>query len=401
MDERMRNIGKIEEFFRAGCKSQQLIGLELEHFLVDEKTKESAQYEPTVRRLLEELAGAYGKPIFWEGNIIGLAKDGAPITLEPAAQIEISIGPKEGLAEIKREYDNFFDLLAPLLARAGLALETVGYQPKSKIGSMGLLPKKRYGIMHDYFKKSGLMGRHMMKGTAAAQISIDYRDESDFKKKFRLANVLGPLFAFACDNSRVFEGEPFEGRMLRTQIWNNVCPARQGVVPGALDGDFGFFEYARYIYELPAVLVPRGGSFEPAGLNSFAQEYAGRPLEFDDAAVLHATTMAFPDVALKSHIEIRMADSMPIDKALAYAALIKGIFYDERNLCRLHDMTLGVGNCDVALAKSELALRGLCGAVYSRPAKDWLAEIFGTAREGLRGDEARFFLPLEDFVWTA
>ncbi len=45
--------------------------------------------------------------------------------------------------------------------------------------------------------------------------------------------------------------------------------------------------------------------------------------------------MQFPDVRLKTYLEIRPADSMPIPYVIAYAALIKGLFYNEGNLRQL------------------------------------------------------------------
>ena len=394
MDYRNHNIERLIDFFKTGCKERKLIGLELEHFVVHSLTGESIMYNDGVRQILERLLPSYGKPIYWNENLIGIFREGAHITLEPAAQLEISIGPLAGLVDIKNVYKEFLGQISPFLNDMGCKLMTAGYHPLSQIDDIPLLPKKRYDIMEKYFRKSGLMGKNMMKGTAATQVSIDYKDENDFKKKFRVANILGPLFSFICDNTRFFEGQSFEGRMLRTQIWNNVCPARSNVPPGALDSDFGFYEYASYLYELPAVMMPKDGDFVATGTSTFAQLYANTPM--NDADVLHATSMAFPDVCLKNHIEIRMADSMPIHKALAYAAIIKGLFYESRNLEKLHDMTKGVQNHHVIYAKQELIAKGLDGVIYNLAVKDWLAEIFHLAELG--NDENQFFLPLEEFL---
>ena len=394
MDYRNHNIERLVDFFRTGCKERKLVGLELEHFVVRSHSGESVSYYDGVRQILESLLPTYGEPICWKDNLIGILREGAHITLEPAGQLEISIGPMAGLDEIRQVYDEFLRQLTPILDDTGSKLVTAGYHPQSKIDDLPLLPKKRYEIMEKYFKKSGLMGKNMMKGTAATQVSIDYRDESDFKKKFRVANILGPLFSFICDNSKSFEGEPFEGRMLRTQIWNNVCPARSNVVPGALDTDFGFYEYAAYLYDLPAVMIPKDGGFAATGSSTFAQIFADTPME--NAEVLHATSMAFPDVCLKNHVEIRMADSLPIHKALAYAALIKGLFYDDGNLEKLCDMTNEVQNHHVIYAKQELITNGPGGVIYNRPVNEWLEVIFHLAELG--NDEKQFFLPLKEFL---
>ena len=394
MGYRNRNIERLVKFFEASCKERKLIGLELEHFVVRSTTGESVPYHDGVRRILENLLPTYGEPIRWNENLIGVFREGAHITLEPAAQLEISIGPSAHLRNIKRAYDEFLGQIEPILRDMGCKLVTAGYHPFSRVDEIPLLPKKRYEIMEKYFRTSGLMGKNMMKGTAATQVSIDFKDERDFKKKFRVANMLGPLFSFICDNSKAFEGEPFEGRMLRTQIWNNVCPSRSNVVPGALDTDFGFYEYASYLYDLPAVMMPKQGDYISVGKSTFAEVYANSLME--DADVLHATSLAFPDVCLKNHIEIRMADSLPIRKALAYASLIKGLFYDAHNLDILHDVTLGVQNHHVIYAKQELITKGPGGVIYGKPVKEWLEFIFRLG--GLGNDEKQFFLPLEEFL---
>ena len=396
MDYRRHNIERLVGFFESGCKDEKLIGLELEHFVLHSISGESVPYKDGVKLVLEKLLPLYGKPMFWRENLIGIIREGAHITLEPAAQLEISIGPVDGIANIKKVYDEFSCKIMPILNDFGYRLLNVGYLPHSRVDRLELLPKKRYEIMDRYFKTSGLMGKNMMKGTAATQVSIDYRNEDDFKKKFRVANVLGPLFAFLCDNSGFFEGEPFKGRMLRTQIWNNVCPARSNLVPGSLDAGFGFFEYATFIYDLPSVMVPARGDLSPTGITPFSQLYSDKIIE--DSDILHMTSMAFPDVALKNHIEIRMADSLPIHLALAYTALIKGLFYDELNLDSLSYMTEGVGSQDVYLAKQELILRGLDGVIYNRPVRDWLKRIFHMSQNGLSSDELPFFLPMEAFL---
>ena len=396
MDYKKHNIERLVGFFQAGCKAEKLIGLELEHFVVNRDTDESVTYQNGVKQILERFLHVYGEPVYWRENIIGIARGGAHITLEPAAQLEISIGPALGIKSIKKAYDEFATQITPILDEMGYKLVNAGYLPKSRVDDLELLPKKRYEIMDSYFKLSGLMGKNMMKGTAATQISIDYKDEDDFKKKFRVANILGPLFAFICDNTKFFEGQPFQGRMLRTQIWNNVCPARTNLVPGALDDSFGFAKYASYIYDLPSVMVPKNDDFMLTDKVPFSQIFAERVLGDDD--IIHATSLAFPDVALKNHIEIRMADSLPIHLALAYTALIKGLFYDEFNLDTLSYMTTGVQAYDVHIAKQELILMGLDGVIYNRPVRDWLKRIFHLAQSGLASDELPYFLPMEAFL---
>ena len=74
--------------------------------------------------------------------------------------------------------------------------------------------------------------------------------------------------------------------------------------------------------------------------------------------VEHACSMFFTDVRLKTYVEIRPADAMPIPYVIAYAALIKGLFYSETGLSELESIFAGVAENDIAQAKEALMENG-------------------------------------------
>ena len=349
------SISALVDYFVSGCKKEKLLGLELEHFVVDKQSRRSVPYTDGIERLLNRLQPLYGEPIFSDSHhIIGVTRETANITLEPAAQLEISIMPSSDLSEIARIYYEFIKILTPLLDEMGFELVCLGYHPKSKIDELPLIPKQRYEHMYSHFAKTGTRGKYMMKGSAATQVNIDYESETDFKKKFRVANILGPLLAFICDNAIFFEGEPFTMNMVRTFIWDDVDPARSGVPQSALDRDFGFRDYAEYIYNMPEIFLPE-----------------------DKAEYLeHALTMAFPDVRLKTRLELRMADSMPIEAAMDFMTLLSDIFYNEVRLNEFYQATVDIKNSDVAAAKNELIRKGKDAIVYGRSTNEWLSKIW-------------------------
>ena len=396
MDYKKHNLARFVSYFDSCSKEMKLVGLKIEHFVVRAHTWEPLTYLGGIKQLLEKLVPACGKPIYSGENLIGIKRDGVHLNLEAGGQLKVILGPSSGVMDLKQLYDDFLGKINPILEDMGCKLLTFGYRPVGYADDFPLVPSKRYEILMEYFKQSGLMGKQALKGAAATHVSIEYRDESDFKKKFRVASILAPLFALICDNSKFFEGEPFKGRMLRAQIWSNVCPFRSNLVLGCLDKDFGFLDYASYIYEMPAIMVLRGGELEPVVNSSFSQIYAGTQLE--EADIQLAVSMAYPDVCLKGHIEIRVADSLPIHMAIAYVALVKGLMYDEFNLDNLYDMTLGVRSYDVLHAKQELIGRGIDGVIYSRTVRDWLKRIFYMSQAGLGSDELPYFLPLEAFI---
>ncbi|MCL2015342.1 MAG: glutamate-cysteine ligase family protein [Defluviitaleaceae bacterium] len=375
-----KNINALAEYFALGCKNENFLGLELEHFVVDTNGY-SVSYNGGVAELLTKLAKTYGTPVFSTANgfdqqIIGIKREKAEITIEPAAQLEISIGPCLKTAEIYNIYNEFTATITPILTEMGFSLVCANYHPKSKVDDLPLIPKNRYNLMYNHFATVGTCGKHMMKGSAATQLTIDYKNENDFVQKFRIANVLGPLLAFLFDTTTTFEGEPSFTKMLRTHIWNNVDPARSMVAKNALNiPRFGFHEYAEYVYNTPPIFIIADGTEVYTGNKTAAEIFADKTMSTED--ILHVISMVFPDVRLKTNIEIRMVDSLPIATAIKYAKLIKNIFYNEPKLAELHSLTAKVTNADVAAAKANLMQHGTAAEVYGKPAKYWLNEFLG------------------------
>ncbi len=314
------------------------LGVELEHFIIDGTTGRSYSYdEPNGQRdLLNKLMGS-GWEILTveEGNPLGLEMDGDTITLEPGGQLEISLRPFPKVAQIVARYRRVLrDICDHLEDNQRIA--SVGYHPLSKINELPLLPKARYGLMFEHFKGSGTHGHNMMKGTAATQVSIDYTSEEDFIAKFRTANFLSPVLSMIFDGSPVFEGDLYEGKGLRMHIWDHTDPERSKVVPGALDQQFGYEAYAKYILNSPPILITKDDQTIYTGKTRVCDLLHK---DFTEVEREHLLGMVFPDVRLKKYIEIRMADALPMPYAMAVPALIKGIFYDKDNLKRYYELS--------------------------------------------------------------
>jgi len=82
---------------------------------------------------------------------------------------------------------------------------------------------------------------------------------------------------------------------------------------------------------VPMYFIRRGGGFiDLTGLPF--REYMRRGAAGHRATMadwqLHLTTL-FPEVRLKTYIEIRSVDSQPQERMLALPALVKGVFYDD------------------------------------------------------------------------
>lgn len=349
-----KNIAYFQEQSK---ESAFLLGAEMEHFLINRKTLKSYQYgEPNGQKeILEHLHGSGWNIIGIEdGNILGLEKDGSTITLEPGGQIEFSLKPLKSVVEVDEAYRAIASEIKSYL-RPEQALVSLGYHPRTKISELTLLPKKRYAMMFDYFKEHGRYCHNMMKGTASTQVSIDYLNEEDFIKKFRVANFISPVVANLFDSTPIFEGEQYTGRNCRTAIWEETDIKRSKLIPGSLDTRFDFEAYAQYLVKIPPILLLSNGVVNYTKNQPLEELLSDYPLTESD--IEHIQTMVFPDVRLKKYLEIRMADALPYPYNLGVVALIKALFYNARNLETLYELSLKYDDAWVRRQNIQLTQR--------------------------------------------
>jgi glutamate--cysteine ligase len=403
------------------------IGLELEHFVVTKDAHALVPYfdnpdtgDLGVQSILEKLVPFYDEAIFEEQKngskyLIALSREYANITLEPGAQLEISIGPVLEVRDLEVVYTRFQEELYPILAENGYELLSLGYHPTSCAQEIPLIPKERYFFMDKQFETTGKHGICMMRATASTQVSIDFESEEDAIRKFRIAHALSPLFAFITDNSPLFEGEHLGSkkptrsgltlppRMVRTAIWDDVDPVRAMTTPHTFDDHFDFSVYAESILNAPAIFTIETDSDGKKsnvwqGTRSFSEALAGRTL--DRQTIEHILSLFFYDVRLKTYIEIRAADSLPIDYALAFAAFIKGLFYLKENVAILEKHFEHITAESIISAKADLLSNGYTALVYGRPVTDWLDELIVLASQGLKDPERTYLAPLAHLIAT-
>lgn len=395
------NIQTLVDFIESGIKplgAPEAVGIELEHTVVhDDGSPVGYADDHGIAWLLGQLREDYPQATYDdEGDILGVAREGAAVTIEPAAQVELSAGPFTRLSDAQRVFEEFEELLTRELSPHGMKALTLGYHPTARVDELTLIPKRRYRFMDLYFKERGPYGRRMMRGSASTQVSIDYHSVEDCLRKLRLAGIAGPLFALICDNSPIFEGKPRPHKLVRTKIWKECDPDRCGIVPGSLDPDFSLERYAAYLLDTPAILVPCKKEGCCYTERTFGRIYADAPMT--RAQVEHMTSMFFTDVRVKTYVEIRPADALPIPYAISYAALVKGLLANGGGLDALDGLFEGIGEADVAAAKDALMERGYDAKVYRRPVDALCDRLVEIAEAGLAEDEKAFLEPLAELV---
>lgn len=395
------NRDKLVAFFEKGDKYTRKLGFELEHILLHADTHEAVSYsEPGgARDVLVRLAEKYDRVLRDGDDIIGCESPGEVVTLEPAGQLEVSLGPCASVFEVERAYLSFREKLDPILEEFGLVTPMLGYNPAAKVDDLELIPKYRYECMTKFLGAQAHEGICMMRGTASLQVSIDFRHEQDALRKLRIAEIIAPILALMCDNSPVYEGEEPEFNMVRTVVWAGMNQDRVGTVPGSLAPDFTFADYAEYILSREAILVPDADAengWRYVANQTFDEVYANRAMT--TAEVEHALSMVWPDARLKNFVEIRPADAMPLEYALAYVVLVRSLFYNDRNLDVLESLLSSVSEDDVREAKSALIEKGYGAHIYGRSVEFWADMLMVLASGSLEEGEAVYLEPLASMV---
>jgi glutamate--cysteine ligase len=204
----------------------------------------------------------------------------------------------------------------------------------------------------------------------------------------RLANCLSPIFAFMFDNTPVFEGVPSPLNMMRARIWDSVDAERSGMIEESIDkDDFGYLDYAKRMYGRPALMTHKDGKTEYTGDKKLSELFSDSHMTQED--IRYALGMFFPDVRVKDYIEIRMADSVPEPYMLGYAALIKGLFYNEQNTEKYLKIFAGKKAKDIQAMKHELYNRDKKAKVFRKNIYDFCAELCADAQNAL-GEEKTY-----------
>jgi glutamate--cysteine ligase len=329
---------QLVESFARGEKprDQWRIGTEHEKFVYSTKDLHAPSWDEPggIRDLLMGLTEFGWRPVEEEGKVIALAGRDGTISLEPAGQLELSGAPLDNLHETCAEAARHLEQVKTVGDRLGLGFLGLGMWPDKTRADLPVMPKGRYAIMLRHMPRVGSLGLDMMLRTCTIQVNLDYSSEADMVKKFRVGLALQPLATALFANSPFTEKKPNGYLSYRSHIWSDTDGARTGMLPFVFDDGFGYERYAEYMLDVPMYFVYRDGRYIDAAGLSFRDFLKGElsvlPGEkpTSDDWNDHLST-AFPEVRLKSFLEMRGADGGPWGRICALPALWVGLLYDD------------------------------------------------------------------------
>ena len=321
------------------------IGTEHEKFVYRMSDHRAPSYDEPggIRDLLNGLTEYGWEPVLENGNVIALSGADGNISLEPAGQFELSGAALENLHQTCAEAARHLDQCKAIGERLGLGFLGVGMWPDKTRGELPIMPKGRYAIMLNYMPKVGSLGLDMMLRTCTIQVNLDYSSEADMVKKFRVGLALQPVATALFANSPFTDGEPNGFKSFRSHIWEDTDPDRTGMLPFVFEDGFGYERYCDYALDVPMYFVYRDGKYIDVAGESFRAFMEGKlpQLRGEKPRITDWTdhlSTAFPEVRLKSFLEMRGADGGRWGRICGLPALWVGLLYDEQALGAAWDL---------------------------------------------------------------
>ncbi|MDP3803802.1 glutamate--cysteine ligase [Brevundimonas sp.] len=382
-------------------KDQWRIGAEHEKFGFDRTTLRRPAYEGEggILAMLTGLQRFGWRPVEEAGHVIALERENdegltASISLEPGGQFELSGAPLKDVHDICDETGRHLMEVKQVADQLNLGFIGAGFDPMWRREDVPVMPKGRYRIMRAYMPKKGTLGLDMMLRTCTIQSNLDFADEADMVAKFRTSLALQPIATalFAC--SPFIEGKPSGFLSSRANVWTDTDPDRTGMLDFVFQDGFGYERYADYALDVPMYFAKRGETyvdlsgqsfrrFMTEGLDALPGERATKK-DWND----HLTTL-FPEVRLKSYLEMRGADGGPWSRICALQALWAGVLYDGAALAAAWDLVKDWDIADHERLRRDVTRLGLKAEVAGRSVRDVAVDMVHIAREGLR-NRARF-----------
>jgi glutamate--cysteine ligase len=393
------------------------IGTEHEKFVYRIADHRAPSYgEPGgIRDLLMGLTEFGWEPVVENDNVIALAGADGTISLEPAGQFELSGAALQNLHQTCAEAARHLEQCKIVGERLGVGFLGTGMWPDKTRAELPVMPKGRYAIMLRYMPEVGNLGLDMMLRTCTIQVNLDYSSEADMVKKFRVGLALQPVATALFANSPFTEGKPNGFKSFRSHIWEDTDPDRTGMLPFVFEDGFGYERYCDYALDVPMYFVFRDGRYIDVAGESFRAFLDGklpqmpgeRPRLTDWTD--HLST-AFPEVRLKSFLEMRGADGGRWSRICALPALWVGLLYDAESLDAAWDLVKHWRIGERERLRHEVPRLALDAVTPDRePMRAFAGRILDIAAAGLTrraqlssaGDnEGGFLDPLRDVIAT-
>ncbi|HEX9100574.1 MAG TPA: glutamate-cysteine ligase family protein [Polyangia bacterium] len=398
----MSSVDELVARFAGGCKARSELKIGVEHEKLGVVAGGRAPGYETIRRLLEAMAARGWSRVEEHGNLIALARPTCgTITLEPGGQVEHSGAPWPTALQAVRDNDKHTDEMLPLAAELGISFLGCGFRPFGTLDDVPWMPKGRYVVMRAYLPTRGALAHEMMKRTTTVQANLDYESEVHAMEKLRLSMGVSSLVTSLFAASPIVDGKLTDYQSYRARTWLDTDPDRCGLLPFAFRDGARFVDYAEWALDVPMFFVYRDGEYRPAGGMTFRRflrdGWQGERATMADWD-LHLSTL-FPEVRLKTFVEVRQADASSREMVRALPALWHGLLYDPEARKAAWALVADWPFDERLRVYRATPKEGLHGRAHGRPMQALCRDLVAIARAGLSAlgatDELPLLAPLE------
>ena len=388
VNESALNKNKLAKIFFSGCKMSENTGVESEKLLVYKDSFKAVSYNDVVK-ILNYFDKNKWQKIFENDNLIGLKSERGTITLEPGSQIEISLKPFENLSDIKTNLINFYSDLAVYAEKIGAMVLDNGIQPVSTYKNIKVIPKNRYEYMTKYLPLRGKEPFIMMRETAGIQANFDYKTEEDAILKLSAALKMSPIISTIYANSPIRAGKVTDIKSNRNASWLKVDEQRCGYISKKLFDDyknFTFSDYVEILLDVPMIFIRRNNKY--FGTTQTFREFMKDGLLGIKANISdweNHISLYFPDVRLKSYVEIRNHDAQNSEMTLSVPAFWKGILYNSEAVDEIQNILSKYEYEDFINLRKTSIINGIYTKLGKHKIIDLIKEFFDISYSSLKG----------------
>ncbi|KFK30813.1 hypothetical protein AALP_AA6G029500 [Arabis alpina] len=387
-------------YFASGCKPKEMwrIGTEHEKFGFELRTLRPMKFGQ-ITSLLNGMAEKFDwDKVMENGRVIGLKQGRQSISLEPGGQLELSGEPLETLHQTCDELHSHLDQVNNIAKELGIGFIGIGFEPKSSLEDVTIVPKKRYELLVDRLLRAGLRPDMCLR-TCSVQVNLDYSSETDMIRKFRASLALQPIATALFSNSPFSNGKPNEFLSMRSNVWTDIDKNRTGMIPFVFDDSFGFERYVDYALDLPMCFLYRNNRYLDCRGMTFRDFLSGKISHLSNEQPTindwenHMGTI-WPEVRLKKFLEMRGADGGPWKMLCALPAFWVGLLYDEESLQTVLDMTSDWTAEEREMLRRQVPITGLKTVFRGGLLKHVAEDVVKLANDGLerRGYKETGFL---------
>lgn len=330
------------------------------------------------------------------GPSLAAIKGKASVTLEPAAQLELSGSPLIQISDIEKEFKEHFSLLESYFKGSGLSFLALGFHPFAKRADLPWVPKSRYAIMREYLPTRGVRALDMMQRTSTVQVNLDASGEADLMDKVSVASKAQLPLSAMLMNSPYKEGKHHGVYSERLATWLLMDPDRSGLLQCLWEAQ-GIDAYIEWALNAPMFLFKRdktviANTGQPF-IHFMKEGFQGHQATEDDWA-MHLQTL-FPEVRIKKTMELRALDAQTHERTLAVPAFWKGLLYHRPSLAKAKLLLEPLTYDEGLRCQRDIPSQGLQAMLGNTPLHVWMGELLNLSLVGLKStDETAYLDPL-------